>query len=196
MDGKPRILGIKSFLESRQISLIEGNNKSIKDFNTVWGLGKLKDQTFRRMLTVEGVDLYQSTIDLINEMEQAELPIAVVSSSKNCRRVLESGKISNKFKFVFDGTDLAKEELPGKPEPHLFLRAAEIMNIQPKKTAIFEDAVAGIQGGKKGGFGYLIGINRGSNKEALTKAGSDIVVRDLESLGFDSSTSSLVKKSF
>lgn len=191
VDGKPRIEGIKSFLKSRNIEVEIGDNLSLEDMTTIWGLGKIKDKVFRDSIEADGVDLYESTIQLINTFIKLEIPIAVASSSKNCRRVLSAARIDHKFDQVFDGTDLDKEKLPGKPMPDLFLRAAQKLSIEPNVTVVFEDSVAGILSAKAGKFGYMVGIDRGGNYESLANAGSDVVVNDLDELDFDENARSL-----
>ena len=168
VDGRPRLEGINTFLASRSIKLEQGDNNSAADFSTVTGLGLIKDELFRKVLFEKGVDLYSSTILLIDKLASFDVPLFVASSSKNCRRVLEVSGLMNKFLSIFDGVDLEKFGLKGKPHPDLFLRVIDGFNIKPKDCVVFEDSLAGVISAISGGF-YTVGIDRATNSEYFKK---------------------------
>jgi alpha,alpha-trehalase len=177
VDGKPRHEGIKSFLESRDIFSDKADlNNKVE--NKIIELGSIKDKIFKQILSKEGVDLYESSINLIHELHDRNINLFVGSSSKNCRRVLESSKIINLFESIFDGTDLEKENIPGKPHPGLFLKAIENSTLSVKDCVVFEDSVAGVLSAKGGEF-FTVGVDRSNNPEILKDAGADMIVNDL-----------------
>ena len=184
VDGRPRLEGIKTFLQSRKIFLEAGSKGSPSDFSSITGLGLIKDKIFRGILEKEGVNLYESTISLIEELNDKNISLFVASSSKNCRRVLQTAGIEDNFLSVFDGVDLEINNLPGKPHPALFLKVIEGYDLDPQDCVVFEDSVAGVISAKKGGF-FTIGIDRAGNEESLKEEGADIIVRDLEEISFN-----------
>tara|TARA_B100000575_G_C23094106_1_gene630920 strand:+ start:774 stop:1520 length:747 start_codon:yes stop_codon:yes gene_type:complete len=185
VDGRPRSEGIGNFLKSRGIELPMGSKDSLEDFNTVAGLGLIKDKEFRRILAKEGVTLYDSTVKLIEQFHDAKLKQFVASSSKNCRRVLKAANLQDFFFSIFDGIDLEHNNLPGKPNPALFLKVIEGYDLKPQECVVFEDSIAGVKSALSGGF-FTIGIDRGNNSESFKKEGANIIVRDLSELEFNS----------
>jgi len=179
IDGKPRYDGVASFLESRNIRLPPGSREDPPDRETVCGLGNRKDRLFREQLAQRGVELYESTVALIRNMRSAGMKIAVVSSSKNCMAVLSAAEADDLFDVHVDGNDSERLKLKGKPAPDIFLEAARQSGVRPACTAVFEDAIAGVQAGRAGRFGVVIGVDRAGQAGALLRNGADIVVNDL-----------------
>jgi trehalose 6-phosphate phosphatase len=182
VDGKPRYEGVRSFLQSRAIDLPWGDPQDAPDERTVYGLGNRKDRYFNEVLSEQGVEVFPTTIALIRALRRRGVGIACVSSSKNCRPILERAGIIDLFDVIFDGRDLEREGLPGKPRPDAFLRAAARLDASPARSAVVEDALSGVAAGKAGGFGLVIGVDRGAGREALRTAGADVVVTDLAEL--------------
>jgi beta-phosphoglucomutase family hydrolase len=182
IDGKPRYEGVRSFLESRGIDLPWGHPDEPPDARTVCGLGNRKNRFFHEVLDEEGVEVFPSTIGLIRALRARGIKTACVSSSKNCRPVLERAGIIDLFDVVFDGRDLERARLPGKPRPDMFLRAAAPLGVAPADAAVVEDAISGVAAGRAGEFGLVIGVDRGAGREALLAAGADVVVADLAEL--------------
>lgn len=181
IDGKPRLDGIRSFLKSRKISLEEGGPEDEGHRHTVFSLGDLKNKIFLRLLQEEGAEVYPDTIALVKKWK-GKLKLAVISSSKNCRHVLESAGALAFFDVRVDGISSEKKQLKGKPDPDIFLEASKLMGLQPAECIVFEDAIAGVQAGKKGGFGLVIGVARGNGRENLINSGADFVVNSLKNI--------------
>jgi len=179
VDGMPRYEGVRSFLRSRGIDLPWGHVDDPPDEETVCGLGNAKNIYFNQVIDEEGVEVFDSTITLIEALRAAGVKTACVSSSKNCRPVLERTGLLDHFDVVFDGLDLERENLPGKPEPDAFLRSAERLGTTPATTALVEDAVSGVQAGRAGRFKQVIGLDRGAGHDVLLASGADVVVDDL-----------------
>jgi len=179
VDGKPRQDGVRSFLESRKISLPEGSPSDDPGAPTIQGLGRRKDGYFNAALNDEGVTVFEGTIALIRELRAKGIRIGCVSSSKNCRPILDRAGIRALFDVVVDGTDIEREGLSGKPRPDSFLRAAEQLAIAPSEAAVVEDAVSGVAAGQAGAFALVIGIDRGAGRDALLAHGADSVVDDM-----------------
>jgi alpha,alpha-trehalase len=182
VDGKPRYEGVRSFLQARAIDLPWGEPQDSPDERTVCGLGNRKDRYFNEVLAQEGVEVFPTTIALIRKLRIRSVGIACVSSSKNCRPILERAGIIDLFDVIFDGRDLEREGLAGKPRPDAFLRAAARLGVAPAWSAVVEDALSGVAAGKAGGFGLVIGVDRGAGRAALLAAGADVVVADLAEL--------------
>jgi trehalose-phosphatase len=179
IDGKPRYEGVESFLASRKIELPFGNENDSENEKTICGLGNLKNGLFLDLLKRESVETYDNAISQIKYWRSKGLRCAVVSSSKNCERVLESAGISDLFESRIDGITLIERGLQGKPAPDMFLEAAKELRTKPGNCAIFEDAIAGVQAGSRGNFSLVVGVSRTGNKKALYENGADIVVDDL-----------------
>jgi len=182
VDGKPRYEGARSFLESRGIKLPYGNSSDSANKETVCGLGNSKDRFFEHLLHEEGPELFESTIRLIKQLKQRNIAVAIVSSSKHCQDVLEMAGITSLFEARVDGKTSVTLGLKGKPNPDIFCKAAELLGVANRDCVVVEDAVSGVQAGRKGGFGLVIGLNRGHNRDALTENGADIVLNDLSEI--------------
>lgn len=182
VDGKLRQDGTSGFLESRGIQLPFGQPDSPPDEETVWGLSNRKDEMVRTMLSDKGVDVLEDGVALVRHLREIGIKIGVVSSSKNCRAVLESVGLQDLFDTRVDGEVADLLGLPSKPAPGQFLEAARQLGVSPDRTVVVEDAVAGVQAGRSGGFGLVIGIARKGDAAALRENGADIVVTDLTDL--------------
>lgn len=180
VDGKPRYKGVQSFLESRGIIIPFGNPTDVPGAETICGLGNRKNVTFNEVLKKDGVEVYTSTIVLINELKKAGIKLGVASSSKNCKPVLERVGLLGVFDARIDGEVSVELDLFGKPEPDIFVTACDIIGVNHDKAIVVEDAVSGVQAGKKGNFGLILGIAREKNRKELEEAGADFVVEDLE----------------
>lgn len=182
VDGKLRYDGVRSLLASRGIELAQGRPDDPPEAETVCGLGNRKDQLVGVVLAREGVDRYEGSIAWVNFLRNQGYCLAVVSASKNCRPVLEAAGLAHFFEIVVDGWLAAAEGLPGKPSPATFLRAAELVGVAPERCVVVEDAVSGVQAGRAGGFGLVIGVAREGNRDDLAENGADLVVEDLAEL--------------
>ena len=145
-------------------------------------LGNRKDAMVHEVLEAEGVDVYEGSVRLVEQVRSRGIRTAVVSASKNCKAVLEAARISDLFDQVVDGEVAERLRLPGKPEPDTYLKAAERLGVVPKRAVVVEDAISGVQAGRAGGFGLVIGVDRKADPESLRQGGADIVVRDLSEL--------------
>ncbi|MFE8956438.1 HAD family hydrolase [Streptomyces althioticus] len=183
VDGRPRADGVRNFLESRDIHLPEGDPSDPPDRLTVNGLGNRKNELLLELIRTRGVEAYDGTIRFIEAVRAAGLHTAVVSSSANCREVLRSIDAEDLFDARIDGIVAAERHLPGKPNPDTFLAAARDLGVEPKAAAVFEDALAGMDAGRSGHFGYVVGVDRVGQADALRAHGADVVVRDLAELG-------------
>jgi beta-phosphoglucomutase family hydrolase len=182
VDGKKREDGVRSFLESRGITLPEGDPDDDPGAETVNGLGNRKNVLFLEVLHGEGVEVFEGSRKYLEAVHAAGLAVAVVSSSANTRQVLE---ITGLDRFVgqrVDAITMRDENIPGKPSPDSYLRGAELLGVPPGAAAVFEDAIAGVQAGHAGHFGVVIGVDRVGHAEALRSNGADVVVKDLAEL--------------
>lgn len=182
VDGKPRYDGVRGFLASRGIVLDEGTPDDPPGADTVCGLGNRKNDAFTDVLRRDGMRAYPGSLALMDALEARGVPMAVVSSSRNARPVLEAAGLTARFACVVDGVVAADAGLPGKPAPDTFLRAAERLGVPAGRAAVFEDAVAGVEAGARGGFGLVVGVDRGAGEDALRGAGAHVVVDDLARL--------------
>lgn len=182
VDGKPRYDGVRSFLTSRSIHLAEGSPDDVPGADTVCGLGNRKNDMFNRVLAAQGITAYPGSVSLMDHLDAAGIAQGVVSSSRNADDVLRQAGIRDYFRVLVDGTVAETGELPGKPAPDTFLRAAELLDAAPAKTAVFEDAISGVTAGRRGGFGLVVGVDRGAGAEALNEAGAHRIVTDLAEL--------------
>ena len=185
VDGKPRHAGIRSFLRSRGIDLPEGSSEDSPDAETVFGLGKRKQNYFRAWLKDNRVRAYPGTLKIIHDLRKIGIKMAVYSSSRNADDVLHNAGVADLFEAKVDGKDLAALSLRGKPNPAMLHEAAARIGVKPERAAIVEDAIAGVEAGARGGFAYVIGVDRGDYGDSLKKAGAHIVVRDLSELMVD-----------
>ncbi len=179
VDGKARFDGVRSFLESRGIHLPSGDPNSPPDNETICGLGNRKDEMVKEALESEGVEAYEGSVGLIRHVRSQGIKTAVVSASSNCEAVLRSAGITDLLDVRVDGEVAARLGLPGKPAPDTFLKAAEELGVAPERAVVVEDAISGVQAGRNGGFGLVIGVDRKGDPEALWENGADIVVADL-----------------
>ena len=182
VDGKPRYEGAQSFLQSRGIDLPFGEPGDAPEKETVSGLGNRKNQYFLSHLKEHGVESYGSTRDFILWFKACGGRVAAISSSRNARAVLDAAGVTDIFDAIVDGVDSTRLNLKGKPQPDIFLEAARQLGIEPVESAVFEDAIAGVEAGRAGGFGLVVGVDRQGNNTGLKEAGADIVVRDVSDL--------------
>jgi beta-phosphoglucomutase family hydrolase len=173
VDGKPREDGTRSFLESRGIELPEAEIEK---------LGNRKNDLVLKLIADQGVDVYEGSVRYIKAAIDAGLRRAVVSSSANCRAVLESAGILDLFEEIVDGNTLKDEGLKGKPAPDTFLAGAKKLGVEASEATVFEDALAGVEAGRAGNFGYVVGVDRVGQAAALKAHGADVVVSDLAEL--------------
>ncbi|WP_431948537.1 HAD family hydrolase [Actinacidiphila sp. bgisy167] len=182
VDGRPRADGVRAFLASRGIELPEGAADDPPERDTVHGVGNRKNEILLQKIRAEGVEAYPGSVRYVEAVRAAGLRTAVVSSSANCRDVLVSAGIEDLFEVRIDGVVAAERKLPGKPNPDTFLEAAREFGLQAKDAVVFEDALAGMDAGRSGHFGYVVGVDRVGQADALRAHGADIVVRDLAEL--------------
>lgn len=182
VDGKPRYDGVASFLAARGIQLPWGDPSDPPEAETVCGLGNRKNDAFNRVLEVEGVRAYPGSRRLIEALAERGTPMAVVSSSQNAPAVLEAAGMDGYFAEVMHGGVAEERGLPGKPAPDTFLAAAEDLGVPKERCVVLEDALSGVAAGRAGGFGLVVGVDRGAGAEALQDAGAELVVQDLEEL--------------
>lgn len=182
VDGMPRYDGVAAFLESRRIVLPEGTPDDPPDADTIHGLGTRKNDLVLRLLHERGVDAFPGSIAFLDVVLDAGLLAAVVSSSRNAVASLQSAGIRDRFEVVVDGVVAAGTGLPGKPAPDTYLEAARRLGVDPGDAVVVEDAVSGVEAGRLGGFGMVIGIGRGDQVARLREAGADLVVADLAEL--------------
>jgi beta-phosphoglucomutase family hydrolase len=182
VDGKPRYEGVASLLAARGISLADGSPADPPEAETVHGLGNRKNEIVLAMIRREGVEAYRGSVEYVRAVRAAALRTAVVSSSSNCRDVLAAAGIEELFEAVIDGVIAEREQLRGKPAPDTYLAAARELGVQPGAAAVFEDALAGVEAGRAGRFGTVVGVDRLGQADALHAHGADVVVGDLAEL--------------
>jgi alpha,alpha-trehalase len=179
VDGKPRYDGIRSFLDARGIELPYGSPDDPPDRETVCGLANRKNVLFQQHLERAGVRVYESTVRLIRQLRGAGFKVAIISASENCPAVLQAAGIRDLFHAQVDGVVAKQLRFPGKPAPDVFLEAAKRIEVEPQRAVVVEDAEAGVQAGRAGGFALVIGVDRTGNPERLRENGADVVVADL-----------------
>ncbi|MFJ4467478.1 HAD family hydrolase [Streptomyces sp. NPDC089424] len=182
VDGRPRTEGVRSFLASRDIVIPEGLPDDSAQQDTVNGLGRRKNELLLEKIRSEGVEPYPTTLHYIEEVRRLGLRTAVVSSSANCREVLRSIGAEELFDVRVDGLVAAERGLPGKPRPDTFLAAAHDLGSTAEASAVFEDALAGIDAARAGRFGFTIGVDRAGQGDVMRAHGADVVVRDISEL--------------
>ncbi|MGQ4807585.1 hypothetical protein NKDENANG_00939 [Candidatus Entotheonellaceae bacterium PAL068K] len=182
VDGKPRYEGVRSFLESRGIDLPHGDPDEPPNHDTICGLGNRKNVLVNEVLATEGAEAYDGSVAWVRHLRRQGIKTAVVSSSQNCKAILQAAGIAALFEVRIDGDVAARLHLAGKPAPDTFLKAAARLGVDPKRAVVVEDALAGVQAGRTGGFGLVIGVNRQADAEALRQWGADVVVNDLGDL--------------
>lgn len=182
VDGKLRYDGVRSFLASRGIELPEGEPGDPPGAETIVGLGDWKNELVLSLIRGGGVETYPGSLRYVRAAMDAGLRRAIVSASKNCREILLAAGIEDLFEEVIDGIVAEREHLSGKPAPDTFLAGAQALRAPPAETAVFEDALAGVEAARAGGFGFVVGVDRSDQAEALIEHGADVVVSDLAEL--------------
>lgn len=181
IDGKPRFVGVRDFLASRNIVLSEGQLHDDPANDTVHGLGNRKNQVFHGIVAA-GVTPYDGSVRFLAAARARGLKVAVVSSSRNAQAVLKAAGLSDLFPVVVDGVVAAAEGLPGKPSPATYEYAARLLGLPSEECTVVEDAISGVQAGSAGAFHSVVGVDRGAGRYALMAAGATLVVTDLAEL--------------
>nr|WP_208382313.1 HAD-IA family hydrolase [Microbacterium ulmi] len=182
LDGKKRYDGVASLLRSRDVEVPWGDPSDDPAADTVCGIGNRKNAFFERVLRQDGIAPYPGSIALLDVLEAAGTPVAVVSSSKNAEEVLGVAGIRDRFPVVMDGVIAERDHLASKPAPDVFAEAARMLGVDPARSAAVEDAISGVQSAVAAGYALVVGVDRGVGVDALRDAGAHIVVRDLEEL--------------
>jgi beta-phosphoglucomutase family hydrolase len=182
VDGKPREEGVRSFLAARRISLPEGSENDQPDADSIHGLANRKDALFLQLIHTHGVEAFEGSVRYVHAVRAAKLKLAVVTSSRHCSEVLTAAQMQGLFDAQMDGNVADARGLAGKPAPDTYLEAARMLRTAPAVSAVYEDALAGVQAGRAGRFGLVVGVDRSGQAEALRRHGADIVVKDLAEL--------------
>jgi beta-phosphoglucomutase family hydrolase len=182
VDGKPRADGVRDFLASRGITLPEGGPDDAPDLETIHGLGNRKNQALLRRIRGEGVEVFEGSRRYLEAARDAGLRRVVVSSSANTAEVLRVTRLATLVEGWIDGLAIAAQGLKGKPAPDSFLAGARCAGVEPAQAVVFEDALAGVEAGRAGEFGFVVGVDRVGHADALRTHGADIVVTDLAQL--------------
>ncbi len=182
VDGRLRQDGVRAFLESRGITLPEGSPDDLRSASTIHGLGTRKNELVLDLIERQGVEVYEGSVRFVEIVRAAGMPCAVVSASKNCEAILATAGIDGLFDVRVDGVVAEERGLPGKPAPDTFLAAAAELGVEPSRCVVFEDAVSGVEAGKAGGFGWVVGVDRIGHADALVANGASVVVSDLAEL--------------
>jgi beta-phosphoglucomutase family hydrolase len=186
VDGKPRLDGTRGFLLSRGIDLPAGDPTDGPDAETINGLSTRKNDLVQEKIRDLGVDVYPGSVRYLRAVRDAGLKTAVVSSSANAELVLQVAGLTDLIDHRVDGVVAKERHLPGKPAPDTFLAAAADLDVPKEQAVVFEDALAGVESGRAGGFGFVVGVDRLGQAQALRDHGADVVVADLsELLGHD-----------
>jgi HAD superfamily hydrolase (TIGR01509 family) len=179
LDGKTRYAGVAGMLASRGIELPWGSADDPSSADTVSGVGNRKNDVFTRVLTEQGIAPYPGSLELVRRLHDEGMPMGVVSSSANARWVLTTAGILDYFPVLVDGLLAAEEHLASKPAGDMFVRGARGLGIEPADAVVFEDAISGVAAGRAGGFGLVVGVDRGVGEKALLDSGAHVVVDDL-----------------
>ncbi|HEX6872786.1 MAG TPA: beta-phosphoglucomutase family hydrolase [Micromonosporaceae bacterium] len=182
VDGRPRADGVRTFLASRDIVLPDGAPDDPPTALTVHGVGNRKNELLLRLIRERGVDVYPGSVRYLHAARDAGLRRAVVSASANCREVLAAAGLEDLVEVRVDGQLAAAESLRGKPYPDTFLAGAARLGVPAAQAVVFEDAVAGVEAGRAGDFGFVVGVDRVGHADDLRRHGASIVVRDLAEL--------------
>jgi beta-phosphoglucomutase family hydrolase len=182
VDGRPRYDGVRAFLASRGIELREGDRDDPPRAETIAGLGNRKNEIVQRMIHEHGVQPYEGSVRYVEAARDAGLARAVVSSSTNTREVLVAAGIEGLFDEVVNGIVAERQHMKGKPAPDTFLAGARALGVEPRAAAVFEDALAGVAAGRAGRFGFVVGVDRVGQADALRSHGADLAVNDLADL--------------
>jgi beta-phosphoglucomutase family hydrolase len=182
VDGRPRLDGTKTFLVSRGVHLPTGDPDDPPGARTLWALSNQKNNLVQEMIRRDGVETYAGSVRYVRLARDSGMKTAVVSSSANTKEILEVTGITGLFDTIVDANVAGERGLAGKPAPDTFLAGAEGLGAKPSQCAVFEDAIAGVQAGRAGNFGYVVGVDRAGHADALKENGADIVVTDLKFL--------------
>jgi beta-phosphoglucomutase family hydrolase len=182
IDGKPRYDGVRSLLASRGLSLPDGDPGDAPELETVCGLGNRKNKAFNETLAEDGVSPYPGSLRFLDAVVAAGLKVAVVTSSLNGEMVLTAAGLRDRFEIVVDGVRSRAEKLAGKPAPDTYAFGAKLLGLTAAECVVIEDAESGIQSGRAGDFGLVLGVDRGVGAHVLLEAGADTVVADLDEL--------------
>jgi beta-phosphoglucomutase family hydrolase len=182
VDGKPRFDGVRDFLTSRGIQLPEGSSDDPPQAETVGGLGNRKNDLVNKIIEERGVEPYKGSVKFIHQLRRQGFQIAVVTSSQNCEAVLKAAGLDAFFDVRVDGNTIRAQHLAGKPAPDTFLTAAHALGVAPARAVVVEDAISGVEAGRNGNFGLVIGVARKGNAEELRHHGAHLVVNDLSEL--------------
>ncbi|HWI30641.1 MAG TPA: beta-phosphoglucomutase family hydrolase [Microbacterium sp.] len=179
VDGKKRYDGVASLLRSRDVEVHWGDPSDPPEADTICGIGNRKNVVFSRVLRADGVQPYPGSLALLDQLAPTGVPLAVVSSSKNAEEVLAVAGLRDRFPVVMDGVIAERDHLPSKPAPDVFVEAARMLGVDPARSAAVEDAISGVESAAAGGFGLVVGVDRGVGADALRGAGAHVVVDDL-----------------
>jgi beta-phosphoglucomutase family hydrolase len=182
VDGKPRLDGTRSFLDSRGIDLPEGNPDDPPGTATIWGLSNRKNELVLEKIAKGGVEVYPGSVSYVGYAKKIGLKTAIVSASANTRQVLDSAGLSGLFDVRVDAQFVDSHSLRGKPAPDSFLAAAKALGVGADQAAVYEDALAGVEAGRAGKFALVVGVDRVGQADQLRAHGADIVVKDLDEL--------------
>ncbi|MFR9775833.1 HAD family hydrolase [Micromonospora sp. MS34] len=182
VDGKPRADGVRSFLASRGITLPEGSPEDPPEAETVNGVGNRKNAVLLKRIHTDGVEVYDGSVRYLQAAARAGIRRAVVSASRNCAVVVAAAGLDHLLEARVDGVVAHERGLRGKPHPDTFLAGAELLGVPPERAAVFEDALSGVEAGRAGGFGYVVGVDRVGQADDLRAHGADVVVTDLAEL--------------
>jgi alpha,alpha-trehalase len=185
VDGKPRYEGAASFLSARGFKLPFGQPSDSPGQKTICGLGNRKNEVYRQLLEAHGVKVYEGAVQFIRRLREARIKVALVTSSRNGRAVLKAAELTELFDYILDGEDAARLELEGKPAPDIFLEAARQVRVAPERAVVVEDAQSGVEAGRRGNFGCVIGVGTDRHGARLRSHGADFVVADLGGLTVD-----------
>ncbi len=182
VDGKPRYEGVRSFLASRQIDLPYGDPSDAPGDGSICALGNRKDAVVKQAIDAGEVEPYPGSVRWVRQLIDEGFALGVVSSSRNCGPVLRAAKMDGLFRVRVDGLTLVEQDIAGKPAPDSFLRAAEVLGATAARSVVVEDALSGVEAGRAGRFGLVIGVDREGHADALRRHGADVVVGDLSEL--------------
>lgn len=180
LDGKKRYDGVASLLRSRDVEIPWGHPSDPLEADTVCGIGNRKNAYFERALRSDGITPYPGSLKLLDSLRAAGTAMAIVSSSKNAEEVLQVAGLRDRFQAVMDGVIAERDHLHSKPAPDVFLAGARMLGVDPARCAAVEDALSGVQSAAAGGFGLIVGVDRGAGADALREAGAHVIVNDLE----------------
>jgi beta-phosphoglucomutase family hydrolase len=182
VDGRPRYEGVQQFLQSRDIELLRGTPASPDTEESVCGLGNMKDRLVHKAIEAGRVQSFPGSVKFVHLVRERGLRTAVVTSSRNCTPVLKAANLDGLFEVQVDGRTIEDQGLRGKPAPDSFLRAAGTLGVSPARAVVVEDAISGVQAGRDGKFGLVIGVDRHGDADALCRNGAHVVVSDLAEL--------------